>query len=190
MVKQTEQITRKKNLVKRARQVKLLITDVDGVLTDTGVYYSASGEELKRFSLRDGMGVELLRKQCGIETAIVTGENSEIVRRRAEKLKIDTLYMGIKDKARVLYDIMESAGLVPEEIAYIGDDVNDSEVLELVGFSACPKDAMPVIKHKVLFTCNRKGGHGAFREVADFIITAQLNYVKEGKDYAGKSEDR
>ena len=122
--------------------IKLLITDCDGVLTDAGVYYSANGEEMKRFSIRDGMGVERLRNLAGIETAIITGELSGSVRKRAEKLKITELHLGIKDKVACLQEILSRKNLQPAEIAYIGDDYNDLEVLQLVGLSACPADGL------------------------------------------------
>ena len=109
----------------RARQVKLVITDCDGVLTDGGVYYSARGEELKRFNIRDGMGVERLWKLAGIETGIITGENSPSVARRAKKLGIIECHLGAKDKAAKVGAILESRNLSAREVAYLGDDVND-----------------------------------------------------------------
>src|ERR1700742_4648841 len=117
----------------QAKRIKLVLTDVDGVLTDNGVYYGEQGEVMKRFSIRDGMGVERLRKECGIDTGIVTGELSPSVARRAEKLTITQLHLGIKDKLRRLNEIMTREGLSWEEIAFIGDDVNDLEVLQRVG---------------------------------------------------------
>src|SRR5580704_19469082 len=113
----------------RAKKIKLVLTDVDGVLTDNGVYHGESGEVLKRFSIRDGMGVERLRKLCGIDTGIVTGELSPSVARRAEKLHITQLHLGVKDKPGRLAEIMEKLQLGCDEIAFIGDDVNDLEVL-------------------------------------------------------------
>src|ERR1700742_3791357 len=104
----------------RAAKIKLLFTDVDGVLTDGGVYYGESGEVMKRFSIRDGMGVERLRKLCGIDTGIVTGEVSPSVARRAEKLQIDQLHLGVKDKLGKLEEVMVEAGLTWEELAFIG----------------------------------------------------------------------
>ncbi|WP_188929550.1 KdsC family phosphatase [Puia dinghuensis] len=154
----------------KARRIKLLLTDVDGVLTDNGVYYGEGGEVLKRFSIRDGMGVERLRKQCGIDTGIVTGEMSPSVARRAEKLNITHLYLGVKDKRGRLTEIMAATGLSWEEIAFIGDDVNDLEVLERVGLSACPADAMAAVCGVVDYRCAVKGGYGAFREFAEWII--------------------
>jgi 3-deoxy-D-manno-octulosonate 8-phosphate phosphatase (KDO 8-P phosphatase) len=158
----------------KAKKIKLVLTDVDGVLTDNGVYYGESGEVMKRFSIRDGMGVERLRKLCGVETGIVTGERSPSVARRAEKLRIAELYLGIKDKQGCLAEIMEKEGLRWEEIAFIGDDVNDLEVLERVGLSACPADAMAAVCNVTHYRCEMKGGYGAFREFAERIIQWRL----------------
>ena len=155
----------------KASRIKLLLTDVDGVLTDNGVYYGESGEIFKRFSIRDGMGVERLRKLCGIETGIVTGELSPSVARRAEKLQIVQLHLGVKDKLGKLQELMAKEGLTWEELAFIGDDVNDLAVLEKVGFSACPGDAMAAVSRVVHYRCTERGGYGAFREFAEYIIT-------------------
>jgi 3-deoxy-D-manno-octulosonate 8-phosphate phosphatase (KDO 8-P phosphatase) len=154
----------------KASRIKLLLTDVDGVLTDNGVYYGESGEVLKRFSIRDGMGVERLRKLCGIDTGIVTGELSPSVARRAEKLHTTQLHLGVKDKRGRLAEIMEKSHLEWEEIAFIGDDVNDLEVLGKVGLSACPADAMAEVSRMVHYRCVMKGGEGAFREFAERLI--------------------
>lgn len=159
-----------KDLSNRAKKIKLLLTDVDGVLTDTGVYYGAEGEVLKRFSIRDGMGVERLLQLRGVPTGIITGEMSPAVARRAEKLKITELHLGIKNKLDVLNQVMQARQLAPDEIAYIGDDVNDLEILERVGLAACPSDAMDAVKQKVHYICIKNGGNGCFREVAELII--------------------
>ena len=154
----------------KAQKIKLLFTDVDGVLTDNGVYYGENGEVMKRFSIRDGMGVERLRKLCGIDTGIMTGELSPSVARRAEKLQIVHLYLGVKDKLGRMNEIMAAEGLSWEEIAFIGDDVNDLEVLQRVGLSACPGDAMPEVREVVHYQCQERGGYGAFREFAEQMI--------------------
>src|SRR5882762_7048023 len=148
-----------------AARIKILLTDVDGVLTDNGVYYSEAGEVMKRFSIRDGMGVERLRKLCGIETGIITGEMSPSVARRAEKLGIVELHLGVKDKLGKLSEILERKQLQWSQIAYIGDDVNDLEVLEAAGISACPADAMDPVARIVDYVCQNRGGYGAFREL-------------------------
>ena len=156
----------------RAQQIKLLLTDCDGVLTDTGVYYSDAGELMKRFSIRDGMGVALLRN-AGIETGIVSNETSESIRRRAEKLRISQLHLGISDKVQRIRYIAELSGLALGQIAYIGDDVNDFELMVLLrDFSlvAAPADAMTSIRRTAHYLCKNDGGHGAFREFADWIL--------------------
>jgi 3-deoxy-D-manno-octulosonate 8-phosphate phosphatase (KDO 8-P phosphatase) len=158
------------HLAVRAARIKLVLTDSDGVLTDTGVYYSSEGEVMKRFSIRDGMGVERLRNILGIETGIITGELSESVFRRAEKLKIKFLYRGVKNKKSLLNEILKEHQLEKENIAYIGDDVNDLELLTEVGLSATPADGTIFIKNIAHYICENKGGNGAFREFAELLI--------------------
>ena len=159
-------------LRRRARSVRLLVSDVDGVLTDAGVYYSARGEELKRFSLRDGMGVERLR-EAQIETALLTRENSQIVLARAAKLGVSRVYLGVRDKLAHFPELLAAAGLRPAQVAYIGDDHNDLELLDCVsesGLSAAPADAAPELISHVHFVAPAPGGHGAFRQFAEFIL--------------------
>ena len=164
--------------------IKLLLTDVDGVLTDNGVYYTEQGEVMKRFSIRDGMGVERLRKLCGIETGIITGEMSPSVARRAEKLQIRELHLGIKDKLGRLTEIMERLSLQPEEIAYIGDDVNDLEIMARAGITGCPGNAMPAVRCIANYVCENNGGDGAFREFAEWIIERErATAVSSGSDF-------
>ncbi|NUP07145.1 MAG: HAD-IIIA family hydrolase [Polyangiaceae bacterium] len=161
-------------IARRAARVKLVLTDCDGVLTDNGVYYSARGEEMKRFSIRDGMGVERLRN-AGIETAIITGENAEMVQRRADKLKIRA-HLGVKDKAGRLPELLALHAVALNEIAYIGDDVNDLGAMDEVapgGLVAAPGDAMPDVARRVHFLTKAPGGHGAFREFAEWILAAR-----------------
>lgn len=155
----------------KAARIKLLLTDVDGVLTDNGVYYSELGEVMKRFSIRDGMGVERLRNICRIVTGIITGETSPSVIRRAEKLGIGELHVGVKDKLGRLAEILERNQLEWEEIAFIGDDVNDLAVIEKAGITACPADAMTTVRQAAHYVCENKGGDGAFREFAEWLIS-------------------
>ena len=157
----------------KARKIRLLLTDVDGVLTDTGVYYSDAGEVLKRFSIRDGMGVERLRQIADVETGIISGEKSASIKKRADKLEIAELHLGIKKKLQALQEIMARTSLGREQIAYIGDDMNDLEIIKSVGLSACPCDSFPGIKKLVDFVCTNGGGQGAFREFAEFIIASK-----------------
>jgi 3-deoxy-D-manno-octulosonate 8-phosphate phosphatase (KDO 8-P phosphatase) len=163
----------KEILQEKAAKIKLLLTDVDGVLTDNGVYYSEVGEVMKRFSIRDGMGVERLRKLCGIETGIVTGERSPAVAKRAEKLQISSLHLGIKDKEALLESILAEKNLKAEEVAFIGDDVNDLGIMGKVGLTACPSNAMFQVVAVVDYHCREKGGDGAFREFAEWLISCR-----------------
>jgi len=159
-------------LLQKLSGIKLVLTDCDGVLTDAGVYYGESGEQLKKFNIRDGMAVERLRNLAGIETGIITGELSPSVAKRAEKLKITELHLGSKDKPAVLKEILERLKLNASEVAYIGDDCNDQQVMELVGFTAAPADAISFVREQVDYVCASKGGEGAFRELAELLIDA------------------
>ncbi len=156
----------------RLRRMRLVAMDVDGVLTDAGMYYSESGDELKKFNTRDGMGIKMLQA-AGLVTAFITREKTAIVERRGQKLAVPEVHQGIDDKFAVLTKIAQKYGLSLDQVAYIGDDVNDLDALRAVGFSAAPADAMPVVLHAVQYTCAKKGGEGAVREVADLILSAQ-----------------
>jgi len=172
-----------KELIERVHRIKLVLTDCDGVLTDGGVYYSREGEEMKLFSVRDGMGVERLRRLVNIETGLVTGENSEIVRKRVEKLGIREYHPGSIEKLSVLKNIIRNRKLSAEEIAYIGDDSNDLEIMQQSGLSACPSDAFISISETAHLIMENKGGQGAFREFAEIIIyykNRQYENTKEG----------
>lgn len=158
------------SLSHKAAAIRLLLTDCDGVLTDGTVYYSANGEEMKRFNLRDGMGVERLRRLAGVEVGIVTGECSPAVQQRAAKLNIVELHEGVKDKAAALQTILCHHGLRGDQVAYIGDDTNDLGIMGEVGLTACPADALPMVQRVVDVVCGRRGGEGAFREFAELII--------------------
>jgi YrbI family 3-deoxy-D-manno-octulosonate 8-phosphate phosphatase len=163
------------HLKEKAEKIKVILTDVDGVLTDTGIYYGPQGEALKRYSVRDGMGIERLKKYAGIETIIITGENSATVKSRAVKLKMQEFYLGVKDKTEVLEIIKRKNGYTKEEIAYIGDDSNDFDVIQQCGFTATPNDGMSFIKEIVDYVCETKAGYGAFRELAEIIIAFKNN---------------
>ncbi len=157
---------------KRASRITLVLTDVDGVLTDTGVYYSARGEEMKRFSIRDGMGMDLLR-ECGIETAMITREDSPRVAARSKKLGLPYYFAGIIDKRELLSDLLVQTGRGVGELAYIGDDVNDVAIMEAIGaagLTGCPMDAMPVARKPAHYVAKAEGGHGAFRDFAEWIM--------------------
>lgn len=156
----------------RLKKIKLLISDVDGVMTDGGMYYSESGGELKKFNTRDGMGIQLLR-ECGIKIAIVTKENTSIVERRAKKLKVDEIFQGVEDKIIVLEKLKNKYGLDYSEIAYIGDDILDLECMQIVGFAACPADALDIVKMNAHYISKFAGGYGAVRDVCELIVTSK-----------------
>ena len=158
-----------KVILKKINKIKLILTDVDGVLTDAGMYYTESGDEFKKFNTRDGMGVKLL-KEKGFMVGIVTTENSSIVDRRAKKLNIDMVYKGVEDKRKVFKEIMKQYNLMENEIAYIGEDINDLDIVKLSGFSATVSDGMDIVKKNVDYICKKKGGEGAFREFAELFL--------------------
>ncbi len=148
---------------------RLFITDIDGVMTDGGMYYTAEGDVMKRFSVKDGWGVIWLR-HLGIPMAIMTGENTEIVRRRAEKLKIDRCYIGVKDKLTLCHKLCDELGIRMEDVAFIGDDVNDLPLLRAVGWSACPKNTPDYVSRHCRFRGKVHGGYGAFREFVEHVL--------------------
>lgn len=159
-------------LVERAKAIRLVISDNDGVFTDTGVYYSERGEELKRYSIRDGMGVERLRN-AGIETCIMTGERSPNVQKRAEKLCMKWLYLGVKDKRAMLATLLAETGMERHELAYIGDDVNDCGIMEEIapfGLVAAPRDATRFVEPYLHYRATADGGHGGFRDIAEWLL--------------------
>lgn len=149
-------------------EIKMFLTDCDGCLTDAGMYYSEFGDELKKFNTRDGMGFKLL-KEKGILRGIVTGEKVELNRRRAEKLKLDILESGCTDKVSVVKRICAEHNVALENVLYIGDDINDIEVMKIVGYSCCPADAMPQVKDVAKYTAKAKGGEGVIREIVTLI---------------------
>jgi 3-deoxy-D-manno-octulosonate 8-phosphate phosphatase (KDO 8-P phosphatase) len=156
----------------RARRIRLVLADCDGVLTDTGVYYAETGELMKRFSIRDGMGVDRLR-DAGIESGIVSGERSPSIARRAEKLAIRHLLLGAKDKRAAVEGLCAEIGLQLAQVAYIGDDVNDLAIIDAVGaqgLTAAPRDALPEVAARVHHRGVVPGGQGALRDFADWIL--------------------
>ena len=154
------------------KRIRLFATDVDGVLTDAGMYYSESGDEFKKFNTRDGMGIKLLQR-AGLITALVTQEATKLVARRGEKLAIPEVHQGVMDKLPVLREMAARHGVTLAEVAYVGDDINDMGSLQAVGFSAAPADALPAVRKAVTYVCRAKGGEGAVREVAEMILEAQ-----------------
>ena len=150
--------------------IKMLVMDVDGTLTDGRIYVGAEGEVMKAFDVRDGYAVAHILPIVGIIPVIITGKSSEIVAQRARTLKIEEVHQGILDKLPKLKEIAEKYDVKPEEIAYIGDDVNDIECMSYCGMTACPHDALPSVKLHVKYICECNGGRGAVREFVELLM--------------------
>ena len=168
----------KKLLLSKIKKIEILLTDVDCVLTDCGMYYDKRGDSMKKFHTRDGMAVTLLRKKR-IPTIIVTKEKTIIVRKWAKRMKVYKTYDGIIDKVSILSKICKIFNVKSEQIAYIGDDVNDLELLKSVGFSAVPNDAISEAKIIADYICKTNGGNGVLREIADLVISAKFGTRKK-----------
>lgn len=162
----------KNSLISKCKKIRLVITDVDGVLTDGGMYYTAKGDVMKKFFTRDGMGVTLLRRKS-IPTLIITKEKTPMVKHWAKNMKIDKLYDGVLKKELLIDKICKNYNLKYENIAYIGDDINDIELLKKVGLSGCPMDAISEVKTICHYICKSNGGHGVLREISDLILDVQ-----------------
>lgn len=152
---------------KKASKIKMLITDVDGVMTDSGMYFSSTGEEMKRFNVKDGMAVGLCREN-GIEYGIISaGHSLPLVSARAKVLKVEHVYVGKTPKIEIFNDWLKKLNLKPEEVAYIGDDVKDIEVMEACGLSACPADAVQKVIAIADVVLSKNGGEGCVREFVE-----------------------
>lgn len=159
-------------LRRKARRIKLLLLDVDGVLTDGGIMIDARGVESKRFDVRDGQGITLL-KRAGIEVGFVSGRSSGAVRRRAVELGVPWVFQGVRNKAEVYERIKKKTGLKDQHIAYAGDDIGDLVILRAVGLALTVPDGWPGIRSKVDFVTKARGGRGAVREISELILRAQ-----------------
>ena len=148
-------------------KIKMLVMDVDGTLTDGHIYVGAEGEMMKAFHVQDGYAIAQILPRMGITPVIITGRSSRIVEKRAAELKIAHLHQGIGDKLSKLQEVAQELGATAEEIAYIGDDVNDLSCILWCGCTACPADAVPEVLTKVDYVCKRDGGRGAVREFID-----------------------
>ncbi|HET6564687.1 MAG TPA: 3-deoxy-manno-octulosonate-8-phosphatase KdsC, partial [Xanthomonadales bacterium] len=159
-------------VVRKAREVRLLALDVDGVMTDGRLYFDQAGAETKAFSTRDGMGIKALQR-CGITVALVTGRQSSMVDQRARELGIDLVFQGSDNKLAALQALQQTARLEASQIAYMGDDWIDLPVLKRVGFSASVADADPLVRQSVDWVTAEAGGKGAVRAVCNLILAAQ-----------------
>ena len=165
----TEMLLKRRLARNTHSKIKMFLTDCDGTLTDGGMYYTSEGDAMKKFSTHDGVGLRLLR-ESGIITGIITGEDSEIVRKRGKKLSVDEILLGISDKMSATIDLCEKYCIQLSETAYIGDDLNDIETLMGVGLSFCPANAVDEVKSIVDYVTKNAGGQGAVRESAEYII--------------------
>lgn len=150
-------------------KIKILVMDVDGTLTDGKIYIGSDGEILKAFNVKDGLGISKLRTN-NIIPAIITGRESEILKRRSEELKIEELYQGEENKIGKLKELVERYKCSLSEVAYIGDDENDLQCMKVCGLSGCPADAVESVKEAVDVVCNKDGGQGAVREFIEYIL--------------------
>lgn len=166
----------------RIASVRLLLLDVDGVLSDGRIVYDAHGTEIKTFDVKDGHGIKMLQR-AGIEVGIISGRSSRVVNVRAKELGIEILYQGISDKALPYAEIVKQLGLRDEEVAYIGDDIVDLPILHRVGFAVATADAVDDIRPYVHYVTNRCGGRGAVREVCDLILKARGEWQSLMADY-------
>lgn len=164
-------------IIRRAQNVKLIIFDVDGVLTDGKIVISQEGEIFKAFCARDGLGITLAHK-AGLQTAIITGRASKIVEKRCLDLKIKDVYQGITDKARLLQTILEKYKLKKEQVCFIGDDLNDLLIMQQVGFACTVVDAAAETKAIAHYRTAAGGGNGAVREIIEYILKAQQVWEK------------
>ncbi|MBC5786975.1 N-acylneuraminate cytidylyltransferase [Clostridium facile] len=166
-----EALMRKNNpvLIRRPSNIRMFLTDCDGCLTDGGMYYSERGDELKKFNTRDGMGFGMLREK-GIITGIITSEEVELNQRRADKLRLDFLESGCKDKLAAIQKRCEKYGISLEQVVYVGDDINDLEAIQTVGYGCCPSDAMPCVQQAADYIASAKGGQGVIREIVEQLL--------------------
>ena len=167
---------------KQLAKIKLLLLDVDGVLTDGRIIYDNHGNELKAFDVKDGHGLKLLQR-TGIKVGIITGRSSAVVTRRAQELGIEILYQGALRKLEPYLEILSEQGLIDEQVAYIGDDLVDLPILQRVGFSATVADAVPEVFPYVDYIATRPGGCGAVREVCDLLVRASGQWDELTKRY-------
>lgn len=162
----------KKNIKEKLKKIKMLILDVDGVMTDGRIIMDDEGREIKNFHVRDGHGLKILQRY-GVKVAILTGRKSKVVEHRAKDLEIKYVYQKIYNKKEVFGEILKKHKLSADEVAFIGDDIVDVPVLKRVGFSVAVADAIDIVKNSVNYVTENKGGDGAVREICEMILQAQ-----------------
>ena len=172
----------KKNIEEKLQKVKLLILDVDGVMTDGRIIMDYKGREMKNFDVRDGHGLKIIQRY-GIKVAILTGRQSKVVEHRARDLEINDVYQGALNKKDVFGKILERHKLSAGAVAFMGDDIVDIPVLKRVGFSAAVADALDIVKKSVDYITVNRGGHGAVREICEMILQAQGKWPEIAAKY-------
>jgi len=160
------------NFNNKLQKIKLVITDVDGVLTDGGLYYTQEGLVMKKFNVKDGIATRRL-KEFGLECGIISTDGPDLIEVRNKRLKMDFVIAGTWNKLEKLEELCNERNITLENVAYLGDDINDLPIINAVGFSACPNDAVDSVLKSVDYICKRKGGDGVFREFAELIIAAK-----------------
>jgi len=169
-------------MLEKLSRIKMLLLDVDGVLTDGRVIINDSGEETKAFDVRDGHGLKLLQR-AGLEVGIITGRSSRVVAHRMGELGIELVYQGVKNKREPFDEILDRFQLSPQQVAYVGDDVVDLPILRRVGFAATVADACPDLFDLVDFVSSRPGGRGAVREICEMLLKAQGRWAELTRRY-------
>lgn len=170
----------------KAVAIKLLLLDVDGILSDGKIYYDNAGNEFKSFHASDGIGIKLLIAS-GVNVGIITGRSSEIVNRRAKELGINIVQQGIKDKLSAIQHIVDTENLAPQQIAYMGDDLPDISAIKFAGFGITAPNAQELIKHHVDYVTETPGGYGAVREACELIMQSQGTFDDAIKRFLGET---
>lgn len=175
-------------VMERLQAVKAVILDVDGVLTDGGIYYDPTGREIKRFHVADGLGIELLR-HAGIRVAILSGRVSEALTRRAAELKVAECYQGVRDKKAQIEKLRQQWQLKPDELLFVGDDLNDLPAFEAVGVRVAVANAVAELKERAHYTTQASGGNGAVREVCEWLLKARGDWEQAVENYLGSRRE-
>ena len=162
----------RKAVIERLKSIELVSLDTDGVLTDGGIYFSDTGEQFRKFNVKDGMGIKLIQA-IGVKIVIITSSTTPSIQHRASALDIDNVYLGVEDKKRKIIEISSEFALSLDQVAHIGDDLNDIPVMNIVGFPITVSDAVEDVKAIARFVTEKKGGEGAVREVCDLIVAAK-----------------
>lgn len=162
----------------RAREIRLLICDVDGVMTDGGLYFGDDGQEYKTFHSRDGLGMKMLQRS-GVKLAVITARTSEVVTHRMNNLEIEYVFQGQQDKVQAFEQLCNKLGLDNEQVAYVGDDVVDLPVMTKVGFAVAVADAHEIVKQHAHWITEHDGGHGAVRDVCELLMQAQNTFEEQ-----------